>query len=95
MSGRAVKPFDRTGPANPVFDVYRCGDGTWLAVAVPSDKHWPVYREAVGLERLRDDERFAAAKRRNQNFAEPVRQVECQLGTAQRGEEARRTRSAP
>lgn len=82
--GRAVPPFDRTAPANPVFNVYRCGDGAWLAVAVLLDKHWPVFCEAVGLERLREDERFASARRRSQNSGELVREVEGRLGAAGR-----------
>ncbi len=83
--GRPVKAFDRTGPRNPVFNVFPCGDGTWIAIAVLLDKHWPVFCEAVGLEHLCKDAHFADAKSRRENAAELVRLVETRLATAPRG----------
>ena len=46
---------------SPLFNVYRCGDGRWLAVGfIQSLEHrWADVCHALSLERLIDDPRFA------------------------------------
>ncbi len=47
---------DRT--TNPLFTVYRTADG-WIAIAVLQSPQWPPVAEALGLEPLLADERYA------------------------------------
>jgi crotonobetainyl-CoA:carnitine CoA-transferase CaiB-like acyl-CoA transferase len=46
---------------SPLFNVYRCGDGRWLAVGFiqPLERRWTDVCHALGLERLIDDSRYA------------------------------------
>jgi crotonobetainyl-CoA:carnitine CoA-transferase CaiB-like acyl-CoA transferase len=51
--------IDRRAPANALVNIYRCGDGQWLALAMPeSSRHWPQLCRALGRPDLVADERF-------------------------------------
>lgn len=62
----------RTGNSHPNIqpqDVYACKDGS-LAVAVGNDRQFVRFCEALGLDGLADDERFATNRARVQHLAE-------------------------
>jgi CoA:oxalate CoA-transferase len=50
----------RRDPGNPLWNTYKCADGSWLALAVlATDPHWPVVLKALGNPpALMDDARF-------------------------------------
>ena len=64
----------RLDPGNPLWNTYKCGDGSWLALAVlATDPHWPVVLEALGgPPALSEDLRFQDHWGRCSNAAEIV-----------------------
>ena len=52
---------------------YRCADGKLLAIGgVGPDRYWPAFVEILGIEHLRDDERFRDTEARAANSAELI-----------------------
>lgn len=65
-----VSSGHRSGPANPLWNYYRCADGRWLALAMPqSDRFWSYFVELVGQPELATDERFVDQRQRGANSA--------------------------
>jgi crotonobetainyl-CoA:carnitine CoA-transferase CaiB-like acyl-CoA transferase len=63
-----LAPLDRSRPANPLWNVYRTGDGRFLALSMlEGDRYWPGFCEAVRRPELIADERFATAEAREAN----------------------------
>jgi crotonobetainyl-CoA:carnitine CoA-transferase CaiB-like acyl-CoA transferase len=52
---------------NPVYRLYRAGDGQWFFLACGNQAFWGKLCTALGLERLADDPRFASWLRRIEN----------------------------
>lgn len=60
--------------ADPMWNVYRCRDGRWIAVSmIPGDRWWALFCEATGRPDVRDDPRFCSFTERLQNRQELVR----------------------
>ena len=52
----------RTRTRNPLTNHYRCADGKWLLFAeIQADRFWPEFCQALGLQELENDPRFATA----------------------------------
>jgi crotonobetainyl-CoA:carnitine CoA-transferase CaiB-like acyl-CoA transferase len=65
--------FDRTTAANPLFNHYQAADGEWLTIGVlDSTRHWANFCQALGLDALVHDSRFASATTRQEHAAELV-----------------------
>jgi crotonobetainyl-CoA:carnitine CoA-transferase CaiB-like acyl-CoA transferase len=67
--------FDRTRVANPLVNLYRCGDGRWIAlgmVTIRADT-WRLLCEALGRPEWQDDERFATRRSLGRNAREAIR----------------------
>lgn len=63
-----VAPLPRTRPTNVMLNMYRCADGKWINLYMPeADRFWPSFCKAMGIEHLRDDERFKNIWVRAQN----------------------------
>ena len=73
---------DRQAPANALVNTYRCGDGRWIALGVILAGPWADFCDAVGLNSLRDDERFASLRGRTRNAAELVQLLDAHFATA-------------
>ncbi|MCY4618205.1 MAG: CoA transferase, partial [Chloroflexi bacterium] len=60
MQGLDLWPrFDRSKAANPLWNLYRCGDDKWLMLGIlEAERDWASFCRAVGLEEIVDDERF-------------------------------------
>ena len=71
--GANFAPFDRTAVANPLMNVYRCGDGQWVACGMAvAQRFWPDFCAVLGVPELEHDPRFAKDKQRAANRAELI-----------------------
>jgi len=81
-TGEEYPPFDRTDVSNPIFNIYRCGDGRWIALGLYwTERFWPPFCEATGLQHLRDDPRFATDEARKENRRELIRIIDEVMAT--------------
>jgi crotonobetainyl-CoA:carnitine CoA-transferase CaiB-like acyl-CoA transferase len=73
-TGQAVRPLPRTEQDDPNYNVYRLGDGTWVALGmtVHPDKYWPLICRAIGRPELVDDPRFVDFASRQANFRDLI-----------------------
>lgn len=79
-AGEPPPPHDRTAPRNPLWNHYRVKDDRWIFfVMIESARYWPQTREALGLESLAEDERFADPVARYRNSKELVAILEAAL----------------
>lgn len=68
LRGRTMARHSRAGAKNPLANVYRCKDGEWLSLAEPqSDRYWPQFCKAMGIESLEKDPRFSDEWKRREN----------------------------
>ena len=52
---------------------YRCGDDKWiLFTEIQSDRFWQDFCEALGIEHMMSDPRFASSEERRKNYAEVI-----------------------
>ena len=71
--GAQAIPFDRTRPANPLSNMYKCKDGAWVQfMLIQPDRYWKPFATALGLSELIEDPRFAGAQNMAENSAELV-----------------------
>jgi crotonobetainyl-CoA:carnitine CoA-transferase CaiB-like acyl-CoA transferase len=80
--GQAFLPADRLNPPNPMFNIYPCGGGTWLALGMPIPNRWAEMCECIGRPDLATDPRFADAESRRDNARECVRELDAWFATA-------------
>jgi crotonobetainyl-CoA:carnitine CoA-transferase CaiB-like acyl-CoA transferase len=60
--------------SEPMWNVYRCRDGRYIAVSMAqTDRWWPLLCEALGRPDLRSDPRFAAFDERQENRSDLFR----------------------
>lgn len=82
VTGQTPPRHDRRAARNPLWNHYRTRDERWVfLVMVESDRYWPAFTSAVGLEALADDARFASAVARYRNGAELVRILDERFAT--------------
>ncbi|MBA7584354.1 Cinnamoyl-CoA:phenyllactate CoA-transferase [subsurface metagenome] len=71
LRGRPMPRPSRKTLKNPMANHYECADGKWLLLAEPqSDRFWPNFCLALGIENLEKDARYTTAKDRRDNFLE-------------------------
>ena len=71
--GGRANSFDRTRPANPLSNMYKCKDGTWVQfMLIQPDRYWKPFAAALGLSELLEDSRFASGQAMAKNSAELV-----------------------
>jgi crotonobetainyl-CoA:carnitine CoA-transferase CaiB-like acyl-CoA transferase len=68
-TGQDPRPLPRLEQDDPLYNVYRTADGTWIALGmtIHPDKNWPLVCRALGRPELIDDPRFADARARAEN----------------------------
>jgi len=80
VTGQTPPRHDRRAARNPLWNHYPTQDGRWIfLVMIESDRYWPEFTRAVGLESLRDDARFKGAVERYRNSAELIRILDAQF----------------
>jgi crotonobetainyl-CoA:carnitine CoA-transferase CaiB-like acyl-CoA transferase len=76
---------------NPLFNFYEAQDGKWLQlVMIESERFWPNFCRALGLEPLIMDARFASHVHRMEHHRELIALLEEHFRTRTREEWARR-----
>jgi formyl-CoA transferase len=84
--GMEYPPFDRTDMA-PLMNIYRCGDGKWLALGIfLSDRWWHSFCEAMGLPEVEHDPRFAEDRQRARHRRELIDILDRTFATRPRAE---------
>jgi CoA:oxalate CoA-transferase len=59
MVGWAIPPQSRASCWNPILNHYLCADNQWIALGLlQSDRYWPAFCKAIGLEELEKDVKF-------------------------------------
>jgi crotonobetainyl-CoA:carnitine CoA-transferase CaiB-like acyl-CoA transferase len=73
-TGQAVRPLPRAEQDDPNYNVYRLGDGTWIALGmtIHPQKYWPLLCEAIDRPELVGDPRFETPEKRRENFRELI-----------------------
>jgi len=68
------RPPRRGQSNNPLYNYYRCGDGTWVALGmlVHTQQYWPALCDALGVPALATDVRFLDDAAREANRDELV-----------------------
>jgi crotonobetainyl-CoA:carnitine CoA-transferase CaiB-like acyl-CoA transferase len=87
MNGDLPPARPRTQNGNPLFNIYKCGDEKWVALGcVQSDRWWPGVCNALGLNAIRDDPRFATMGERSKNCVEVIKIMDRTFATKTRDE---------
>jgi len=73
-TGQPMRPIPRREQDDPNYNVYRLGDGTWIALGmtIHPDKYWPLICQAIDRPELTEDPRFSDQERRRQNYKELI-----------------------
>jgi crotonobetainyl-CoA:carnitine CoA-transferase CaiB-like acyl-CoA transferase len=88
---RAVQRHCRQDVGNPLFNFYQANDGKWLQlVMIESERFWPGFCRALGLEHLSTNPRFDSHVHRLQHHRELIALIEQQFSTRTRQEWAQR-----
>jgi crotonobetainyl-CoA:carnitine CoA-transferase CaiB-like acyl-CoA transferase len=87
LSRQDIPRLSRKAVGNPLFNAYRAKDGKWLyLVMLQSDRHWPIFCQAIGREDLRRDPRFVDAAARREGGQALVAILDTVLETKTRAE---------
>lgn len=87
LNGDLPPARPRTNSGNPLFNIYKCGDGTWIALGcVQSDRWWPGVCNAMGLHDMKDDPRYATMGERSKNCVEVIKALDKTFATKPRAE---------
>jgi crotonobetainyl-CoA:carnitine CoA-transferase CaiB-like acyl-CoA transferase len=71
LRGRQIPRPSRKAMKNPMSNHYECADGEWLLLSEgQSDKYWPKFCDALGIQHLENDPRFATTVKRRENSKE-------------------------
>ncbi len=77
FTGNQIPWTKRENSFNPIFNIFGCGDGKWLALGcVQADRFWSDLCDVLGLGELAEDPRFADMGARNQHGAELVPELD-------------------
>jgi CoA:oxalate CoA-transferase len=71
--GKEMPRAPRDDAYNPLWNHYRCADGSWLCLGMlQTDRYWKDFCHALGISELVDDERFKDMRARTKNHRELV-----------------------
>ena len=88
--GQPVRRHSRSGAPNPLSNYYRTADDRWVQLVMfDSQRFWPGFCRALGLDDLVEDERFASQDQRAANSPELVSLVADRIVSKPRAELAR------
>ena len=88
--------FDRSQAANPLWNLYQCGDGEWLMLGIlEAERDWASFCRAMGLESMAEDERFTTVAALGEHCGELIAMLEERFGSAPRAEWEERLSGEP
>ena len=74
MNGDLPQPRRRESAANPLFSIYKCADGRWIAIGcIQSDRYWRDFVQVLEIEQFEEDPRFCDMNARTANSVELVK----------------------
>ncbi len=80
---------------NPLLTGYRCANDEWIwLLGLEGDRHWPGIADALALDHVRDDPRFATMEGRRDHAAVVAATLQERFGSASRAEWGRRLDAA-
>ncbi|MCS7296402.1 MAG: CoA transferase [Chloroflexota bacterium] len=80
IDGKQPSRFDRTAPANPLFNTYPTADGHWIMlVHMTPDPYWPKLCAALERPEWAADPRYATMKLRQQHGRELAARIEAEF----------------
>src|SRR4051812_9486732 len=73
-SGNDLRPPARKDQTDPMYNVYKLGDGIWIALGmcIHTDRYWPRLCQAIERPELIDDPRFSTYSLREQHHRELI-----------------------
>lgn len=72
----------RDSCSNPLNNFYLCKDGVWIQFALlQSDRHWPEFCRATGIQELEKSEKFESEEKRMVNNTELIAILDRQFST--------------
>jgi crotonobetainyl-CoA:carnitine CoA-transferase CaiB-like acyl-CoA transferase len=84
----------RSSP-NPLLTGYRCANEEWIwLLGLEGDRHWPGIADALELDHVRDDPRFATMDGRRDHAVEVIATLQERFGSRSRAEWALRLDAA-
>lgn len=87
LRGRQIPRPSRRSLKNPLANHFECADGEWLLLSEPqADRYWHNFCDALGIEHLEKNDKFADAAKRRENFRELVPMIEDVFRTKPRAE---------
>ena len=87
LRGRQIPRPSRRSLKNPLANHFECADGEWLLLSEPqADRYWHNFCDALGIEHLEKNDKFADAAKRRENFRELVPMIEDVFRTKLRAE---------
>ncbi|MFC2058943.1 CaiB/BaiF CoA transferase family protein [Chloroflexota bacterium] len=72
LLGRELPRPDRTKATNPLYNYYKCKDGSWLCLGFLWEKEWEPFCKATGMLELMDNPKFKDANARAENHEELI-----------------------
>jgi crotonobetainyl-CoA:carnitine CoA-transferase CaiB-like acyl-CoA transferase len=68
---------ERTRPANPIWNSYRCSDGQWVLLVMPQpDPYWPSFCAMIGRQEWARDPRYDTLLKRRTHTVELTRSID-------------------
>lgn len=75
--GEELPRTDRKKVTNPLWNTYRTKDSIWIQfICLQSDRYWPQFSKAFGIEHLQNDPKFKSHEEREQNNVELIEIIE-------------------
>jgi crotonobetainyl-CoA:carnitine CoA-transferase CaiB-like acyl-CoA transferase len=83
MARQQPRRHDRTRPANPIWNSYRCADGQWVLLVMPQpDPYWPKFCAMVGRPEWETDSKYGTLMQRMEYGAELTTQIDTIFASA-------------
>jgi len=87
LRGRQIPRPSRQSMKNPMSNHFECADGEWIILSEPqADRFWPKFCDALGIQNIEKDPRFADTKVRRDHSKELTPIVEDVFKTKTRAE---------
>jgi crotonobetainyl-CoA:carnitine CoA-transferase CaiB-like acyl-CoA transferase len=85
LTGLSGERWDRWGVRNPLWNVYRCGDGLWMVFAMSQgDRFWPAFCAAVERPDWLAEPRYATMALREARAPELIREMDAHFASRPR-----------
>jgi crotonobetainyl-CoA:carnitine CoA-transferase CaiB-like acyl-CoA transferase len=82
IQGEELSRTDRKKVSNPLWNSYETKDGTWLyLMCLQSERYWPQFCRALGIEHLENDPNYHSHQKREQNNVELISIIESIIST--------------